>query len=378
MDSTVPVVVASGVRTDSQGRAHVAVNHQGRYRASLLPGSGYTPIAVEESLDSCYLNATIVIEADQPRCKDTLVPVTITDKITGLAIPSARVTLLLTHSLSGSSLAQQGIVHISDSMGKVTLQPVLNGNYSVRVEAEDYLPMELPFTLSCNPSACSQCHVTLSAELKQEFCADRVLTMRVKDSLTNSVVEGAVVTMTLTTHKGPQVLATATVGPNGTVLLPITGNGHYTASITAPGYYDLASSIHVDVTPDQCALFEPIQLAPLCTKLEPGCVRLSLLWGAEPADLDLYSYRVNREEPNEQCLTYFCNGKDPCNGTTFDIDNQEGGEAGAETVTYCGVQDYSHMVWVDDRSGLGASLMESDARLLITASSGETKEVNLR
>ena len=114
----------------------------------------------------------------------------------------------------------------------------------------------------------------------------------------------------------------------------------------------------------------------MTTMLELSRVRLSLAWGAQPQDLDLYSWRVNSENSTDHCLTYYCNGKDPCNGTAFDVDSQNGGLNGSETITYCSTEEYSNMVYIDDLSGRGSSLLSSQARLVITGSSG-TEEVVL-
>jgi len=140
----------------------------------------------------------------------------------------------------------------------------------------------------------------------------------------------------------------------------------------------MTTTLQVFVTQDQCELLAPMELAPMSPPLEPGCVRISLTWGKDPKDLDLYSYRVEQNNTDDQCLTYYCDGKDPCDGVDFDTDNKEGGDSGSETITYCNVEEYSHMVWVDDRSGLGESLLNSEARLVITADSGETQEVVLK
>merc|ERR1719365_509594 len=121
-----------------------------------------------------------------------------------------------------------------------------------------------------------------------------------------------------------------------------------------------------------------MEMVPMSPPIKAGCVRVSLTWGSEPSDLDLYSYRVHQFQTEDTCLTYYCDGKDPCHNIDFDQDNMEGGEAGAETITYCDVDEFSHMIWVDDRSGEGASLLGSGARLHITSESGETQEVVLR
>ena len=77
----------------------------------------------------------------------------------------------------------------------------------------------------------------------------------------------------------------------------------------------------VSVSLDQCPHFAPSQLVPLSPSLEPGCVRLSLIWGKGPADLDLYSFKVNSADTDDRCLTYICDGKDPCGCASFDVDN---------------------------------------------------------
>merc|ERR1712002_890077 len=41
---------------------------------------------------------------------------------------------------------------------------------------------------------------------------------------------------------------------------------------------------------------------------------------------------------------------------------------GSETITYCNTEEYSNMVYVDDLSGEGESLLSSRARLVITGS----------
>ena len=164
----------------------------------------------------------------------------------------------------------------------------------------------------------------------------------------------------------------------GEVHLPLVGNGHCSTALSRPGYINLTTTLRVTVTPDQCELLAPMELVAMSPEMKLGCARLSLTWGQQPQDLDLYSYRVSENKTEDQCLTYFCDGKDPCQGVDFNTDNKAGGEAGSETITYCEVDDFSHMVWVDDRSGLGASLLGSEARLVITAGNGESQEVVLR
>merc|ERR1719402_1198440 len=99
-----------------------------------------------------------------------------------------------------------------------------------------------------------------------------------------------------------------------------------------------------------------------------GSLRVLLNWEETPADMDLYSFQVNKEDTRETCLTYHGNMND-CLATTLDQDNRNGGNNGVETVSYHEVAAnarYTHMVYVDDASGRGASLAESKARVTIT------------
>ena len=141
--------------------------------------------------------------------------------------------------------------------------------------------------------------------------------------------------------------------------------------------YTLLKSQNLDsVSLDECEIFSPVQLTPLPPRPPKKCVRMSLTWGETPEDLDLYSHRVSRHDTTEQCMSYYCDGKDPCNGTVFDIDNKYGGLNGSETITYCNTEDYSNMVFVDDLSGEGSSLLSSRARLIITGSN-RVEEIQL-
>ena len=117
--------------------------------------------------------------------------------------------------------------------------------------------------------------------------------MIVNDTTTNKALEGAQVTWSLEAYQSPVDLGTHIVDSNGTVLLPISSNGKYSATVTKPGYITATSTHEVSVSMDQCPHLAPSQLVPLSPTLQPGCVRLSLIWGKEPADLDLYSFKVN-------------------------------------------------------------------------------------
>lgn len=373
------LAVAEGVRTDDLGGARVPVSKLGQYVATLNTGSipPYEPASNMTNLTCCSCPASIALYLDQPHCNPVMT-VSVRDNTTGLAISGARVTVLLTHSLTGPSLTMEGSVMTTNLSGITTLDPSINGNYSIKVEAEQYLPTELPLWLHCNPLDCNGCALDVNIDLAEKFCENRTLQVFVKDATNNAPLEGAVVSLAQETYRGPWHLGVYTADSNGEVQLPIIGNGHFTTIISMPGYLNLTSTRRVEVTPEECQFLAPMALAPMSTPLEPGCVRVSLTWGDTPKDLDLYSYRVHKYRSEDQCLTYYCDGKDPCRGIDFDIDNKEGGAAGSETITYCDVEAYSSMIWVDDRSGLGTQLLDSMARLYITTQTGTVETYPLR
>ena len=372
--------VAIGVKTDTEGKARVAVNKMGDYQALLVPGSGYKAANASSQIDSNNTELKISMYLEQPRCPNTTLTVNIKDNVAGSNVADARVSLLLTNSLAGESMLATGPVHISNTLGLVTLTPPINGDYRVVVEAEDFVSQELQVSVECQIGKCHNCNQELEVSLEQEFCEGKEMRMIVKDTTTNKALEGAQVSWSLEAYQSPIDLGTHIVDSNGTVLLPISSNGKYLATVTKPGYIAATSSHQVSVSLDQCPHLAPSQLVPLSPALEPGCVRLSLIWGKEPADLDLYSFKVNSADTDKRCLTYYCDGKDPCGCASFDVDNTKGGEEGAETITYCGCneqEDFTHMVWVDDLSGKGASMLSSEARILVTDASGVTEEVRL-
>ena len=84
-------------------------------------------------------------------------------------------------------------------------------------------------------------------------------------------------------------------------------------------------------------------------------------------DLDLFSFRVRSEDPSDRCLTYYCDQKELCGCTTFDSDNRNGGLNGTEMITYCCDNNDSHMIYVDDQSGRGSSMLNSGAQLTLTS-----------
>ena len=254
----------------------------------------------------------------------------------------------------------------TDSQGGAEFPIQLNGEYSLSIDAQGYVLKEETLNIDCNPNHCESCTLRAPVSLNEHFCEDKFMKMIVKDSLTNKLVSGANVIVSIESYSGPREITNEIVGDSGIVEVPITSNGVYTSTVSKPGYVTMESVFQIMVSMDECEIFSPMQLTPLPPTPPRKCVRMSLTWGETPEDLDLYSHRVGRNDTTEQCLTYYCDGKDPCNGTAFDIDNKHGGLNGSETITYCNTEDYSNMVFVDDLSGEGSSLLSSRARLIIS------------
>ena len=372
--------VGVGMMTNNEGNVIIQVSKLGVYMATFNQTSNslYFEASVSTNLTCCSCTATLNMTLTQLRCPNPKILVTVKDKTSGKIVKDARIQLLLTGSETGPAMQEQGPIVQTNGSGLAYLNPTINGNYSVSVKADTYQDSEVPVVLACDPMKCEDCSLDLTVDLPEYFCSDRFFKLTVVDSTNNTKLTGASVSFVKESYQGPSSPGIFTVDINGEVDLPLDGNGHYSVALSHPGYIDMTTALQVAVSSDQCETAAPKELVAMSPILETGCVRLTLTWDAEPQDLDLYSYRVKKNQTKDQCLTYFCDGKDPCNGVDFDTDNKEGGLNGSETITYCGVDDYSNMVWVDDRSGHGSSLLNSQAKLVITAHSGQTQKVVLQ
>jgi len=378
-------IVASAVKTDANGNVEVPASMNGDYSITVAK-LGYSTVNGNKTIecsttDNCTCDTVLILSIDQPRCDPNEghtvnLPVIVKDNITNQMIEGALVTLILTNSLSGPSMITVDRPKYTDSRGTAQFPLSMNGDYSVQIIADGYVEQSMPIEVACNPDHCQLCTPSASVTLNQEFCQDKYMKMNVKNSLDNKPVVGALVKVSLDTFEGPKEISSLTVGESGQVEVLLIANGLYFTEVSMPKYTTAKSSFVVNMTSDECDIIHPVSLTPLSPEAPSDCVRLSLTWGEEPQDLDLYSYRVHENNTEDQCLTYYCNGKDPCNGTAFEVDNKNGGLNGSETITYCSTDEYTNMVYVDDLSGQGSSLISSEARLVIIGSD-RTEEVVL-
>lgn len=278
-------------------------------------------------------------------------------------IAGALVELFQLSTLSGPSLLlldQQetdaevligtNITFLKCSQGVAYFKVEANGKYSVRISRDGFLSTEDQITLNCSQFHCSACNPELKPQLKAEFCKDKSLILAVLDAVTNLGVAGATVQTWIEVNSERDGIVSRVTNKSGIAVIPLNANGFYQFEVWQAGFTRLSKDFKVDVPQGSCAAYQPIMLAPLSPLLPPTCrhgLRASLAWTIEDTDLDLYSWRVDNNNTENTCLTYFCDGKDPCSGITHDIDSKAGGLNGSETITYCNYEDFVHMIYVD-------------------------------
>ena len=122
---------------------------------------------------------------------------------------------------------------------------------------------------------------------------------------------------------------------------------------------------------------KPVYPPKTCNDEETEAIRVSLAWGETPDDLDLYSFRIDAEDPEDTCLAYYCDQKELCGCMEFTEDVKTGGLNGTESISYCCNDPEYYMIYVDDVSGKGTSMKRSEAKILITKDSGTQTVVSL-
>ena len=365
------VVIADTV-TGSDGKMSIKIGENGNYSIAVTK-EGYTKeeewTIFQCTLDNCHAcSANLTLKIDQPRCSDVEFPVTVTDYHDNeKPVPNANVDLYQIATISGVSNTfidrQQ-----TDENGTAIFTLQMNGNYTVKISAAGYVSDDADLEHECNHFHCQECNPVLHPQIKKSFCENKTFEMIVINAVDNTPVGGANLLVWMDVNSIRDGKRNFKADEVGYVNFPILANGVYNFEISKEGFLSLTRTFTVDVQPGDCNEFLPVDLSPLSPS--PLCergARVSLIWGEEPADLDLYSHRVNNNDTSDTCLTYYCDGKDPCNGTTHDVDNKYGGLNGTETITYCNTEDYVNMIFVDDLSGRGESLISSSAKLIIQA-----------
>ena len=112
--------------------------------------------------------------------------------------------------------------------------------------------------------------------------------------------------------------------------------------------------------------------------LQQDQTRIMMTWHDMPYDLDLHVMAVKKSD-NSTCRTYYGN-MDSCEKIYLDIDNTEGGQNGAETITLEDNtinQQYVYVIGVEDYgfyADKGQAFVNS--RVMVTITNGIKTELN--
>merc|ERR1712112_447917 len=128
----------------------------------------------------------------------------------------------------------------------------------------------------------------------------------------------------------------------------------------------------VEVQISEKAISQPVTIS-LSPILDPQTeMRLVMNWGQNPQDLDLHVLQIDRKSGEETCHTSYRN-QHGCSGLSLDTDEQEGGDAGAETITWDDAGDSLYLMWVHDFSHEPEThIVESEARIALYSNNTES------
>eukprot|EP00090_Calanus_glacialis_P046780 TRINITY_DN934_c0_g1_i4.p1 TRINITY_DN934_c0_g1~~TRINITY_DN934_c0_g1_i4.p1 ORF type:complete len:3509 (+),score=786.17 TRINITY_DN934_c0_g1_i4:1199-10528(+) len=351
------------------------------------PNSGTLEI-ICDGFNCAECELALVVELEEIHCPVSEVTITIVDELTQEPIPDAVVTYTLTSTPETGSTFITFPPNTTNDDGVVTFPLVHMGNYTITVEKDGYDPVETPTDLECNPEHCEACLPVFTVPIRKEYCENVNLALWVANGVTNGPLTGAAVDVVVEGFEGQlQPVGRVIVDEEGWARIPIIGDGEYFYDITYPGFAPTQESQNVNLqelmsgAEPNCDLFSLVMMGakpvfpPLeCGDAETEGVRVTLAWAEEPADLDLYSYKVSRTNPQDTCLAYYCDQKELCGCMEFTNDVTTGGLNGTESISYCCNEPEVYMIYVDDESTEGRTMGTSEARILITEPTG-TQEI---
>ena len=264
----------------------------------------------------------------------------------------------------------------TDVKGIATFNVTAIGLFDINVAAEGYVSQEIKREkVQCDPRECGKCSKELIVYLPEKWCTEATITVVVRDAKDNDALTGAMVSVVHETREanGGDEIFKEPVTASGQLKVKIESKGTYIIEVTKAGYKTQTIRHDVDIKLGECDAYAPIYSIIVPKVPCAGGVTVSLTWLEQPADLDLYGYKVGQNNGNQtRCLVYYCDGKDPCDCAKFLVDNKNGGLAGAETIEYCCADElkYTHMLYVDDFSSTNVtgkkSLHESGAKIVLS------------
>lgn len=89
--------------------------------------------------------------------------------------------------------------------------------------------------------------------------------------------------------------------------------------------------------------------------------KMVLTWGPKPKDLDLIALQFGTDKP--ECLTNYLS-KDECDGIILDLDNMNGGDKGAETISWTKPNDeYNYLLYVESQGYVSGEFISSQVNI---------------
>ena len=305
-----PDKIVTGLKTNSLGYVKIPATSNGNYTL-MIRKEGYLPMPVMQTVivncntSDCSSCQPVIHDVDlyQPTCSQdeypTNVHLNVSDFFTHLPIPGAEFNLKLVKYQNISLDKSVGKIY-ADENGMASFYTSVNGIYSIKVEQSGYVAHSEQFDKECNPEECQSCNITRNVYLKEEFCKNTVMQLRIIDAENNNPIVGAKVIMRRIGIDNQVLLTVGEVESNGTghASIPIRQNGNYTFFAEKANYTILSENITVNVEMSDCSTYAPMSILPLSTRLPcsgAAGVRLSLVWDDRPQDLDLYTFRVGVE-----------------------------------------------------------------------------------
>jgi len=163
---------------------------------------------------------------------------------------------------------------------------------------------------------------------------------------------------------GDKMIATRT-GSSPIVPVPIFQNGLYYVDVQAEGYLNATDEIVVDCDPLFCDECKPAITVYLTPDLQYGNLQVRLSWTEHPKDLDIHAF-IQNPAKQETCHLYYA--KKNCTVAVLDIDNDDGGLNGAETISVLDVDSQIgsiYMIYIHKFRGTPSQFKNSKAQITL-------------
>jgi hypothetical protein len=160
------------------------------------------------------------------------------------------------------------------------------------------------------------------------------VTVEIRDALDNHLVPAANVDVDGGAPAATDADGHATFGG-------LCAGGSFTITVSCDGYED--ASVAYEITDSGDGTMQ-ITIS-LSQTLPEGQLRMVLNWGPDPTDLDSHAIQLSGTY-DELCHVYYSNKQCPL--VSLDLDNTQGGNNGAETITWSGRDSNIYLLYIKD------------------------------